>query len=97
MTAYSGKRTAAHSARPGVAAALSFLLPGLGLLYCGRTRAGLLVLIGLTPALVALLMYASGFGPVGLRVGIAAALCVDIGQAMLTHHAAVRVGQARAN
>jgi len=96
MTAYSGKRRATQHASPGIAAALSFLVPGLGLLYCGRTRAGLLVLVALTPALVALVMYASSFGPVGLRVGIAAALCVDLGQAILTHGAAVRTGEARA-
>jgi hypothetical protein len=97
MTAYTGTRSAARPTKPGVAAALSFLVPGLGLLVCGRTLAGLLVLLGLTPALIALLMFANSYGAVGLRAGIAVALCVHVGQVALTHRAAVRMGQTRAS
>ena len=93
MTAYTGKRSAARPAKPGVAAALSCLVPGLGLLFCGRLLAGLLVLLVLTPALIALLMFANSYGPGGLRAGIAVALCVHVGQVLLTHRAAARMRQ----
>jgi hypothetical protein len=96
MTAYAGKRSATRRAKPGVAAALSFLLPGLGLLFCGRMLWGLLILLGLTPALVALLIFANGYGPGGLRAGIAGVLCVHVGQVLLTHRAAVRMSQPNA-
>jgi hypothetical protein len=96
MTAYSGKRSAARPAKPGLAALLSFLVPGLGLIFCGRMLAGLLVLLVLTPALVALLIFANSYGPGGLRAGIAAALCVHVGQVLLTHRAAARMSQPNA-
>ena len=92
MTAYRGTHSP-NVAHPGLAAVLA-LVPGLGLLYCGRLRAGLLTLLLVTPALIALVMLAATFGQIGLLAGLGVALAVVLGQAVLTHRIATRLAKA---
>ena len=93
MTAYRGTHSP-NVARPGLAALLSLVLPGLGLLYCGRLRAGLLTLLLLVPALIALVVVGARLGQMALLAALGIALVVDIGQAVLTHRIAGRLAKA---
>jgi TM2 domain-containing membrane protein YozV len=93
MTAYRGTHSP-NVARPGLAALLSLVVPGLGLLYCGRLRAGLLTLLLLTPALILMVVLAAKLGQIGLLAALGVALVVDIGQAVMTHRLAGRLAKA---
>ena len=92
MTAYRGTHSP-NVARPGLAALLSLVVPGLGLLYCGRLRAGLLTLLLLAPALVLMAVYAATLGQMPLLAALGIALVVDIGQAVMTHRIAGRMAK----
>ena len=92
MTAYRGTHSP-NVARPGLAALLSLVLPGLGLLYCGRLRAGLLTLLLLAPALIVMVILGAKLGQMGLLAALGIALVVDVGQAVMTHRIAGRLAK----